>query len=122
MPIVWPPTLPVYPLADAYSEGLPNNQLRSQPSAGPAKVRPKGSPGPRPLRASFLLTSDQVDTLYEFAETTLGHGTLRFQWTHPRTGATIETRMVAAGDKLVDVAPVNGGLQWTADIVLEIMP
>jgi len=121
MPILWPTTLPVAPLVQGYSEGLPNNQLRSSMSAGPPKVRRKAGLVPWPMAVSFLCTSAQAETLMEFAHDTLMDGVLRFEWTHPRTGATVEVRMAPSSEKLVDLVP-NGGDYWQASFMLEVLP
>ena len=121
MPITWPSELPTTPLLQGYSEAIPNNTLRSSVDSGPAKVRRKGGLMPFPITASMNLTSEQVDALEEFISDTLMEGTLRFEWAHPRTKATIESRFMPNGEKLVEITPVGAG-RWFVSFSLEVLP
>lgn len=121
MPIIWPVSLPVQPLEKGYNEGIPDNTLRSGNDAGPAKVRRKAGLIPFPMAVVMLCTAAQVGTLQTFVNTTLSGGALRFEWTHPRTGATVEARFLPNGNKLVDLVP-SGPFRWTATFTLEILP
>lgn len=121
MPIVWPVELPTAPLEQGYSEGIPNNTLRSSVDAGPAKVRRKGGLVPFPITVTMLCTAEQIATLETFISGTLQEGALRFEWTHPRTGATVETRFLPSGERLVSIEP-SGPFRWLASFSLEVLP
>lgn len=121
MAIIWPATLPIRPLVDGYSDAAPNNVLRTSMDIGPAKTRRRSAAAPFPITASFNLTAAQAEALYIFANDTLKGGALRFEWQHPRTGATIECRIVPSDKELVKFTP-NGPLRWTASMTLEVLP
>lgn len=121
MAIVWPVTLPLRPLVEGFSDAAPNNVLRTNMDVGPAKTRRRSAAAPYPMTVQFSCTADQANTLYDFANTTLKGGALRFEWTHPRTGATIECRVVPSDRELVKFAP-SGANRWIASFSLEVLP
>jgi len=88
----WPTTLPSVVLADGYSERPVDITIRSSVDVGPAKLRPRYSNMPVDFVCPMMFTSAQLDTLDAFYESTLGFGSLRFDWRHPRklTAATFE--------------------------------
>lgn len=113
----WPASLPPTPLAAGYADTPPDNVLRTQMDAGPAKLRRRTTAAVRPLVAPLLLTSAQVATLDTFYSSTLEDGALAFDWTHPRTGAAISCRFLqppAYGDP-------NGDLFFVT-CQLEVLP
>lgn len=116
----WPPTLPQLPLRDNYGEQGGVNVLRTTMDAGPAKLR-RRSKLTKPLEVSFRMTSAQVATLESFVESTL-FGVRRFNWTHPRTLAAVEVRIVPAeGGKMFSLVNL-GGTMWEVSMSLEVMP
>lgn len=121
MAIVWPVTLPLRPLVEGYSDAAPNNVLRTSVDIGPAKTRRRSAAAPYPITANFVLTASQAADLDTFANTTLMGGALRFEWQHPRTGATIECRIVPSDKDLVKFTP-EGPLRWRASMTLEVLP
>jgi hypothetical protein len=90
----WPSDLPDQPLKRGYEEGPPNVALRTQMDAGPDKIRRRTTAGPRQIAVQFRLSPSQLETLDTFYTDTLEGGTLRFDWTHPRTGTSVEFRFV----------------------------
>src|SRR4030042_25497 len=90
----WPATLDVQPLCDAYDEQLPRVAMRTAMDAGPAKIRRKLSNNSRFINVEMDLTHDEVGYFDTFFMTTLLGGVLRFDWEHPRTWTTIESRIV----------------------------
>jgi hypothetical protein len=121
MPIVWPVTVPASPLYDGYSEAMPNYTLRSSMDSGPSKVRRKCSALPWLMTVNFVLSASQLSALVTFVETTLIGGTLRFEFTHPRTGSTVECR-VAGSDSLMQIAPRGQSSSWSVALTLEVLP
>jgi hypothetical protein len=119
MSILWPSTLPASPLYDGYSESMPNYTLRSSMDSGPSKVRRKCSALPWMMTVNFNLSASQLSALVTFIETTLIGGTLRFEFSHPRTGSTVECR-VAGSDSLMQFAP--RGRSWAVALTLEVLP
>lgn len=117
---VWPPTLPQDVFAEGYDETLPNTMLRTQMDAGPAKTRRRSTAGVRPLTVTIELnrTLGEDAAFDEFFTDTLGGGTLSFDWTHPRTLATVTMRFTAPPH----LQPLAGGKFWRAMLNLEVMP
>jgi hypothetical protein len=123
MSIVWPPTLPIGPLADGYEDGAPNLQERTSVDQGPARVRAKGGLGAWPMSATFRLTRAQCDTFETFAWDTLEKGTLLFEFTHPRTLETVDIGLVPlSADKLYSLKPLGSGIWWQLTLSLEVFP
>lgn len=117
---VWPGTLPTGPNASSYSETPGTNILRSPMDAGPAKMRRRGV-RPDTLGVSYAMTDAQVSTLKTFVETTI-QGTARFGWPHPRTGATVEARIVPTNDGgLYSIAYVSEDY-WLVSLTVEVLP
>ena len=120
MAILWPATVPSKPLFDSYSETVPDTRLRTGMGSGPAKMRPKSAAVPVPISVNLHLTSDELEDLEDFIDSTLIRGSLRFEFPHPRKGTTIEARVVG-GESLYTVTASGLGL-WTLSMQLEVMP
>jgi hypothetical protein len=116
---VWPPSLPQRPLA-SYSETSGAIILRTQPDAGPAKMRRRGK-RPDTLSVQFDMSSTQVETLREFAMDTL-RGTVRFDFTHPRTLETVEVRIVPQQDGALFNLSYLLPEYWQVSLQLEVLP
>jgi hypothetical protein len=103
-----------------FTESIGQNIIRSAMDAGPAKMRNRGK-RPNTMDLSFILTTAQTTTLENFIKNTL-FGTKRFSFPHPRTGSTVEVRIVPSGDgeffKLQYLAPGY----WNTSLKLEILP
>ena len=116
---VWPTDLPPMPITD-YAETDGVLVLRSPMDAGPAKLRRRGA-RPATMTVSYEMTSAQVSSLRTFVLTTL-KGTARFDYVHPRTGSTVEVRIVPGQDgELYSVAYHAHG-HWIIGMSLEVMP
>lgn len=115
----WPASLPQGP-QKGYTEDINLNVLRTPMDAGPPKLRKRGKK-PSTLSLTFLLTSTQVTTLESFILDTI-QGVARFGFTHPRTLASIEARIIPQQEgtyyKLQYVAPGY----YTANLQFEILP
>lgn len=114
--IDWP--LTVAPQQDGYNETPPNTALATEMNAGPQKVRLRYTAGPRRFMLAYHLTKAEVATLDTFFVTTSRGGTLEFDWTHPRTGASVEARFVPG------TAPSYGAIEQDGEVTvqLEILP
>ena len=121
MPIVWPVELPIYVLVRGYSEAIADNTHRSGVDAGPAKVRPKGGLIPFPMTVSMECSSEQGGILENFIQSTLIKGTLRFEWTHPRSLEIVEVRFLPSSGKMASIVPV-GPVSWEVSFSLEVLP
>ena len=116
----WPVGLPTKPLMDGYGESAGVLILRSPTDAGPAKMRRRGA-RPDRLSVRYLLTADQVETLDTFVRGTL-KGTARFDYVHPRTGSTVEVRLVPGQDgDLYSLAPASP-THYSVSLALEVLP
>ncbi len=116
---VWPPSLPQMPLNN-YSENAGAIIIRTQPDAGPSKMRRRGQ-RPDQLSVQYNMSTAQVETLRDFILDTL-RGTTRFGYTHPRTGLIVEARVVPQGDgQLFTVAYLLPDY-WQVSLQLEVLP
>jgi hypothetical protein len=120
--------IPSWPTANSFpqvpqkgfTESVGLNIIRSPTDSGPAKMRRRGTI-PNTMDLSFILTTAQTTTLETFIKDTL-LGVKRFSFTHPRTAATVEARIVPQGDgeffKLQYLAPGY----WNTSLKFEILP
>lgn len=91
---------------------------------GPAKVRRRATADvTRYEPVSLVMSRTVLATFDAFYTTTLKHGTLTFEWTHPRTGNTVDARMLAA-PSYTPLAPRQNGTvdKWRVEFGVEIMP
>jgi hypothetical protein len=116
MAIVWPASLDSAVLRN-WSEVFPDRTIRFQTEVGAAKVRQRTTSTAGVLEVPMAMTAAQVATLYTFFDTTTSGGSLRFEWQHPRTGATHEMRFLEPPT----VTESNRGLYRTA-LKLEFFP
>jgi len=112
----WPGTLPDNFLQDNFSEKVPENVIRTPMDIGPPKMRQRSTAASRPISGNAYMTTAQVAIHDTFFVTTLSYGSLRFDWTHPRTGAAVELRYV----NVPIYTPV--GVGWNVTLNLEILP
>ena len=115
--ISWPSSLPDYLLVDAYNESFPNTTIRTQMDEGPAKVRRWGTAAIRPITGTQILDGTEYSTLDTFYNTTSQGGSLRFDWTHPITGTSVEFRFVSP-----PTVTAIGNYFFNVTLNLEIMP
>lgn len=118
--INWPISLPTTPTVASYSESSGVNILRTAMDAGPAKMRYRGK-RPDILNCAFIMTKEQVATLATFVNTTIS-GVKRFNFTHPRTGSSVEVRLIPTdADQLYTVGAIKGDT-FNVAMQLEVMP
>lgn len=118
-PYVWPPGLPQIP-ERGFTESIGVSVLRTPMEAGPAKMRRRFK-RPTVMQVSYLLSTAQVNTLETFVFTTL-QGVYRFTFPHPRTGASVETRIVPGQDSTYYTISYAAPGYWKIGLQLEIMP
>lgn len=113
----WPGSLPQKPLLEGLQEQAPTLTVRTQMDAGPPKIRKRFTAGIRLFSLLLSLTKAQVETLDVFFVTTSNGGATPFDWTHPRTAASVTFRFVSppAYHPLADDV-------WRAQLELEILP
>jgi hypothetical protein len=115
---VWPPSLPQMPLNN-YSENTGVIVIRTSPDAGPAKMRRRGK-RPDQMSVQYNMSSAQVETLRAFIQDTL-RGTIRFGYTHPRTGAVVEVRVIPQGDGQMFTTSYLLPDYWQVSLQLEVL-
>jgi hypothetical protein len=94
--------------------------LRTPMDAGPAKQRYRGKK-PSTMQLSFIMTSSQVEILENFV-TNIIQGTARFGFTHPRTQAVVEVRILGQQEGMMYTATYLAPGYWTITMQLEILP
>jgi hypothetical protein len=114
--IDWP--LTVAPEQIGYAESPPNTTLFTEMNAGPQKVRLRYTAAPRRFNLTYHLTKAEVATLDAFYATTSLGGTLEFNWTHPRTGDSVEARFVPGKPPNYSAIEIDG----VVSVQLEILP
>ena len=113
----WPSSLPDNLNVEGYTEARVDGTIRTQMDAGPEFVRRRFSATPTRVSGSLVLTDTQVATLDTFYQTTLNGGVDAFDWTHPRTGASVEMRFTSPPSYRAFSHDL-----WQADLSLEILP
>lgn len=94
-----------------------SGKIRTNMDAGPPFVRKRFSATETRISDTLLLTKAQTETLDAFYRTTLNGGVDLFDWTHPRTGSSVQIEIES--DPVY--RPQGAGL-WAADIVFLIQP
>jgi len=112
----FPDTLPA-PLANSFQEQPANNIVRTQMDVGPAKVRRRTTANVRSISVAYVLSEAQLQTLETFFLTDAAGGALSFDFTHPRTGATVTARFTEPPQ----YASMNG-LYYQVTVSLEVLP
>lgn len=118
--INWPPGLPQQCTVQGYGEDQGLNVLNTPVDSGPAKMRKVGN-RPDTLAVGFRMTTAQVATLETFIKTTLA-GVKRFNFTHPRTGASRECRVIPQRNGSYYRVAYVGPTTWQVDLQLEVLP
>lgn len=115
----WPTGLPQAPTS-IFQETGGVLVLRTPMDKGPAKQRRLGVMT-KPMQVQFVMTTAQVATLQTFVEDTI-KGVYRFAFPHPRTGSTIEARIVPNEEgMLYTVAYFTPG-SFTVSMTIEELP
>lgn len=113
----WPSTLPQEPLQQGYEEARQSGVVRTQMDKGPPKARQRSSATVSRFQMRFRITGSQVATLESFFEDDLDYGALRFDWTHPRTGAAVQFRF----REPYSLSQIAGDL-YEVGAALEVLP
>lgn len=116
-PFVWPAGLPQAPLAERYSETLPDTVIRTQMDQGPAKLRQRTTAGVGAMDVAFLLEAAGAALLEEFYRETLGGGTAPFVMPHPRRAVPVTVRF-----KKAPQLTAESGVHYLARLELEVLP
>lgn len=114
--IAWPLASTIKALQDGYSEVPGNNTIRFQPDVGPAQLRRRSTSAPSRMSVRYQLSATDASTLSDFYAYTSVGGTLRFNYTHPRLGTTVEARFLEPPQMS------SKDLDAVVSLSLEIMP
>lgn len=114
----WPSSLPISPLLDSYQETY--TSLAQSVTSGNKSllVRRNSTRSQDRLQVSFNLNKTQVSYFERFYYDTLAGGTLRFNFTHPRTGNVIEVSIDPTSDSSFTVTPNNSNFYYKLDLTL----
>lgn len=130
MPVfIWPPSLPQSPITNGYKESMPSNLLRSEAEYGPAKVRRRGGAKPVIVKATYILSTEEVEILDKFVYENIGGGAICFDWPRPRFSVSsngskyVRARLVPSSDGLYIKTNVGNTVDhWQIELSLEIFP
>lgn len=108
---VWPSELVI--TRDGFSETPPNRVIRSDMDVGPDKVRRRSTAAVRELKLKLFLTDSLMDIFDDFY---LDNDSTVFEFTHPRTSATVNARF--------NETPTYSLREtyWDVNVSLEILP
>ena len=85
-PILWPVDLPLRGVPQNVTGNHVDERLSFQPAAGASIDRPKTSAAVQVFDMLMpRFTQDQLDSWFTFYNDTLGRGSLKFGWVHPRS-------------------------------------
>lgn len=121
---VWPATLPQDPFIGLTDELSADALVRTQMSAGPAKVRRRHGAAVRNVTVPLILTGAQRQTYDTFYKTTLKNGSLQWDWKDPVDGAVISFRFVSAAQFILRKGGTTATRLWEVaqGMALEILP
>lgn len=115
----WPAKLPSWPQI-GFQEEIKMNILRTPMDKGISKIRTNGVLHTI-LKLNYFLEDYQVLELENFIYNEI-KGTLRFNWTHPRTLQTVEVRIIPISEKAyIDIA-YKVDKFFITTITLQVMP
>jgi len=109
----WPTDLKIN--RENFKEEPPSNALRSSMETGPAKVRKRAASAVRPVSFNMMLDDDDLETFDAFY---LANEALSFDFTHPRTEATVSARFQTEEPVSYDLKET----MWVVNVKLEILP
>lgn len=115
----WPPGCPQSP-QKGFTETGGVLIIRTPTDMGPAKMRKRGSK-PQMLNLSFLMSDAQIVLLETFVKTTI-MGVGRFNFTHPRTNAVVEVRIVPQGEGDLYTLNYMAPGYYTVTCQFEVLP
>jgi hypothetical protein len=119
MALTWPPSLPQVP-QKGYTEEVGAIIVKTPMDAGPAKIR-RRSNKPAVLNLTFIMTTADLTTLDTFIQTTLGYVS-RFAFPHPRTGSSVDCRIMPTGEgTMYNISYLAPGY-YTISMQFEVMP
>lgn len=116
---LWPTTLPQKLNVQGHQYTFGDPAIRSAPSVGPSKVRPRSSAVSSPLSGIMFMSTAQLATLRTFYNVTV-RGSDVFVFPDPEnpTGPKLNCRFVSGPGVSATLAP---GM-WSVSLPLEVIP
>lgn len=114
---LWPPSLPQKLNVQGHQFTFGDPAVRSSPTVGPSKVRPRSSAVSSPLSGQMMMTTAQLATLRTFYNTTV-RGADVFIFPDPEGGTALNCRFTAGPSVSATVAT---GI-WSVGLPLEVIP
>ncbi len=115
--ITWPVGLPQKPSPQGYRDQPRDNAIRTAMEVGPPKQRRRSTGEFELINMVITVDRTQSELLDTFYNNTSEHGTLPFDWIHPRKESAREFRF-----RKPPVFRALGGLEWQAVLELEVQP
>lgn len=113
----WPASLPQKPQSQGFRETVPEVIVRTDMDAGPAKVRRRFTAAVRNLQMTMEMSNAQIATFDTFFNDTIKGGALNFDFPDPRTGTTVDVRIVNT-PQYRNI----GGEYWGVELEIEVLP
>lgn len=113
---IWPVSLPQKMLQSGFSNSFANNTIASSMDVGPDKKRQRDVSAVEPIKGNIIINESQYTTLKAFHKTTLGSGSLPFDWEHPITGDSVEMTFVSPPSLVA-----RSGDYYTVTLDLEVL-
>lgn len=116
----WPGTLPQALQADsAFSEGVADGLLETQPDVGPPITRLRSTASARPMTGTMMVTSSQIATLKTFVNTTILGGALPFNFPDQLQAGTLLVKFPKGS---LPKWTALGGDNYSLQLSLTILP
>ena len=114
---VWPSTIPQAFVLNSYVEKGANNLIKSDNSAGPAKMRRKTTANIRQVSGDMMMDATQLATFRTFLTSSIGYGALPFTFPAQSEAGTWLVRI----DPQYDLVAASPSL-WRVSLKIEVLP
>jgi hypothetical protein len=103
------------------------NVVRTEADHGPAELRREYSATPERFVLTFTFTDSEMATFWTWYEGTIYHGSLPFDWKHPRTGGDATFRFRGADPPVFTNIGTGGSSSspinyWRGSLDLDVLP
>jgi hypothetical protein len=116
---LWPSTLPQKLNVQGHQYTFGDISIRSAPSVGPSKVRPRSSAIASPLQGMMYLTTAQLQTLETFYKITVrGSDVFIFPDPENPSSATLYCRFTGSPS----VSATSAADMWAVGLPMEVIP
>ena len=115
----WPPSLPQAPLRDGYSDGLPDNTVRTEFDTGISRVRKRSSAKMETRSVLYVLSEEERDTLKDFLRISEGRS---FWWPDAAYSGIWRYVRVKPDNMEQLFSPFGQTIYYQATLTLEVWP